>query len=304
MRALLVANPAATTTTLRAREVIARALASDLKIETAATEGRGHAVELARQARADGVDVVIVLGGDGTVNEAVNGLLADGPIGTGPALAIVPGGSTNVFARALGLPAEPVEATGQLLEALREGRRRRVALGRVDGRWFTFTAGIGLDAAVVERVEAARAAGKLSTPALYLRLAARQLSGRERTPITLEQPGQEPVDGLRLAVVANTRPWTYLGRRPIDPYPPAALDAGLAVFGLRSLRPLPVARTSAQLLHGRRPPQGRHVVTVGNVRSVTFTAAREVPLQVDGDFVGRSKRFVVESVLAALPVLT
>ncbi|NHC43710.1 diacylglycerol/lipid kinase family protein [Motilibacter aurantiacus] len=304
MRALLVANPAATTTTTRAREVIARALASDLKIDTVSTEGRGHAAELARQARADGVDVVVVLGGDGTVNEAVNGLLADGPIGAGPALAVVPGGSTNVFARALGLPGEPVEATGQLLEALREGRRRRVSLGRVDGRWFTFTAGIGLDAAVVERVEAARAAGTVSTPALYIRSAVRELSGRNGVPLTLEQPGRDPVEGLRLAVVANTRPWTYLGRRPIDPYPEAALDAGLAVFGLRSVRPLPVARTAAQLLSGRRPPHGRQVITVGNVSRVTLTAYSDVPLQVDGDYVGRSRRFVVESVLAALPVLT
>ena len=90
---------------------------------------------------------MVALGGDGTVNEVVNGILSEGVRPGLPDLAVVPGGSTNVFARALGMPASAVEATGQILEALREGRSRRVGLGKADERWFTFCAGLGIDAA-------------------------------------------------------------------------------------------------------------------------------------------------------------
>src|SRR5262245_43901699 len=118
MRALLVVNPKATTTSERTRDVLTHALANSLKLEVAATQYRGHAGDLARQAVSDGsVDVVVALGGDGTVNEVVNGLLAHGPSERVPQLAVVPGGSTNVFARALGLPNDAVEATGALLNA-------------------------------------------------------------------------------------------------------------------------------------------------------------------------------------------
>src|SRR5215207_3091026 len=129
MRALLVVNPNATTTNARSRDVLARALRSEMDLEVANTRRRGHAAELARQASANGIDVLVALGGDGTVNEVVNGLLADGPGPHVPALAVVPGGSTNVFARAVGLPRDPIEATGVLLEALREKRTRSIGLG-------------------------------------------------------------------------------------------------------------------------------------------------------------------------------
>src|SRR5262245_9429595 len=142
MRGLLVVNPVATTTTERVRDVLASALAADLALETVVTKGRGHGVELGARATDQGVDVVIALGGDGTVNEIANGLLHRGPAPDGPALAVVPGGSTNVFARALGYSSSPVEATGELLDALREGRSRRISLGQAhygdERRWFVF----------------------------------------------------------------------------------------------------------------------------------------------------------------------
>src|SRR2546423_6603650 len=155
MRALLVVNHKATTTSGRVRDVLVQALRSVVDLSVEHTRERRHAAGLARQAAADGMDVVVVLGGDGTVNEAVNGLLAHGVPASGPAFAVVPGGSTNVFARALGLPADWVEATGVLLEALREGRYRTIGLGRADERYFTFCAGFGLDAEVIARVEPA-----------------------------------------------------------------------------------------------------------------------------------------------------
>src|SRR3954447_25450323 len=173
MRALVVVTPAATATTPKGRDVLVRALASELKVDLVETERRGHGRELGRRAVEDGVDVVVTLGGDGTVNEVVNGLLEHGPAATVPTLAVVPGGSTNVFSRALGRSRDPVEATGEILDSLRAGRTRRVPLGTAsartdppgtaDGwtvpRWFVFAAGMGFDADVISRVEAQRARG-------------------------------------------------------------------------------------------------------------------------------------------------
>jgi diacylglycerol kinase family enzyme len=165
---MLVVNPKATATTERQRDVLTRALGSDLKLDVIQTTHRGHAIELGRQAVSDGVDLVVILGGDGTINEIINGLLGSGPWqGSNPdtpALAVVPGGSTNVFSRSLGVARDPVVATSELLEALRAGRSRRIGLGRVDDRWFTFTAGLGIDADAVRRVEIARTKGKSPTP--------------------------------------------------------------------------------------------------------------------------------------------
>src|SRR5438552_15047920 len=179
MRALLVVNHKATTTSGRVRDVLVQALRSQVDLRVVHTERRGHAAALAEQAAADGLDVVVALGGDGTVNEVVNGLLAHGVPETGPALAVVPGGSTNVFARALGLPGDWVEATGVLLEALRANRYRLIGLGRADDRYFTFCAGLGLDAEVVARVERARHHGDMSSLWLYSRaLVAQYALGR------------------------------------------------------------------------------------------------------------------------------
>src|SRR4051812_46549725 len=177
MRAVLVVNPKATTTSERSRDILVRALRSQVDLRVEYTRRRGHAAALAREAVQAGVDVLVTLGGDGTVNEAVNGLMAADPGRSAeerPALAVVPGGSTNVFARAVGLPRDWAEGTYVILEALREGRFRTVSLGRADDRYFTFCAGIGLDAEVIRRVERQRLRGKVSTPWLYLRSIATQ----------------------------------------------------------------------------------------------------------------------------------
>src|SRR5690242_14627253 len=213
MRALLVVNPNATTTTERVRDVLVRALRSQVQLEVGYTKRRGHAADLARNAARDGVDVVVTLGGDGTVNEAVNGLMtADaGPAANRaeerPALAVVPGGSTNVFARALGLPSDWAEGTGVILEALREGRTRTLGMGRADDRYFTFCAGLGIDAEVVKRVEESRHKGKTSKPTLYVRHVIAQYLKRRSVPaLTLDRPGEPAEPGLAWALVQNTAP--------------------------------------------------------------------------------------------------
>src|SRR5215470_9518931 len=209
MRALLVCNPKATTTSDRVREVLVRALRSETELDVAYTRRRGHAATLARQARNDGLDLVVALGGDGTVNEVVNGLLGDGPGDDVPALAVVPGGSTNVFARALGLPTDWAEGAAVILEALRDGRTRAVGLGRADDRYFTFCAGLGLDADVIHRVERARLRGRRSTPVLYLQSVASNLLLEPRVReqrITIERPGEEPTEQLATVIIQNTAP--------------------------------------------------------------------------------------------------
>jgi len=169
MRGLLIANPNATTTDATTRDVLVSAIRSVVTLEAVTTSHRGHAAELAARAAVDGTELVVVLGGDGTVHEVVNGLLdAAVPGRPLPALATIPGGSANVFARATGVPNNPVEATGAILSAVRMRRFALIGLGRANGRWFTCNAGIGLDADVIAAMERQRSAGKRATPARYV----------------------------------------------------------------------------------------------------------------------------------------
>jgi diacylglycerol kinase family enzyme len=306
MRALLVVNPNATTTNARSRDVLARALRTEVDLEVAHTRRRGHAADLARKASAEGFGVVVALGGDGTVNEVVNGLLADGPSETVPALAVVPGGSTNVFARAVGLPRDPIEATGVLLEALREKRTRSVGLGRADGRWFTFCAGLGLDAEVVRRVERARARGKTATKYLYLRSTVTQYFGgtdRSAPLITLKRHGADEVEQLSMVIVQNTAPWTYFGNRAVNACPDASFDTGLDVMAMRALHLPSTLRTAAQIVSARPDPHGRRVFGLHDLEEFTLSAERPLAVQLDGDYIGERDTIVFRSEPNALRVV-
>ncbi|MFB4297020.1 diacylglycerol/lipid kinase family protein [Actinomadura sp. NTSP31] len=312
MRAMLIANPKATSTSRRARDILVRAFAGDLDLEIAETAHRGHATELARLAAAEGYDAVIALGGDGTVNEAVNGLLANGPSPDLPALAVLPSGSANVFARALGLPNDPIGATKAVLEALRAGRYRTVGLGAAclpDGvrRYFTFNAGVGLDAEVVREVERRRGAGAKADPSLYVRAAVRHFfagTDRRRPALTLEVPGRPPISGLFLAFVSNTAPWTFMGRLPVNPSPKANFGRGLDVFGMRSMDAGPILGALGQMMLVRtRPVQGRHVVNAHDAAEVTLRASRPVAFQLDGDYLGEQRSVTFRSVPKAVRIL-
>ena len=305
MRALLVVNPKATATTARARDVLAHALASETLLEVAQTKARGHAIELGHRARVEGFDLVVALGGDGTVNEVVNGLLQDGPDPDVPALAVVPGGSTNVFARALGLPDSAVEATGEVLEALASGARRTIGLAKADERWFTFCAGLGLDATVVRRVEHRRADGRRATPSLFVREAVTQFftdEDRKHPPLTLTREGHDP-ERLALALICNTAPWTYLRRRPVLPCPDASFDGGLDVFGLRRLRTFTTLRYVRQILSKNPHLEGRKTLSLHDVERFTLTSDGPLPFQVDGDDLGERTKVTFEAIPRALTVL-
>ena len=304
MIALLVVNPHATSTTAAGRDVLAHALASDVKLEVLETTYRGHAADAAAQAAADGFDLVVAHGGDGTVNEVVNGLMraeSEGALSR-PMLGVVPGGLANVFAGALGLPRDPVEATHHLLQAIETGRSRRIGLGRVAGRWFTFNAGIGWDAEVVAAVDRRRR--KQASPVLYARTAlghyVKQLhSGPE---LTVELPGQEPVSGIRLAMVCNTDPWTYLGGKPLHLVPTCTFDRGLGLYGLDTLAAPTVLRHIGQILREVRQPKGKHLLLRDDLSHIRVTSGKPVRVQVDGDVLGELDSVNFTSVPAALRV--
>ncbi|GGV79102.1 diacylglycerol kinase [Streptomyces gelaticus] len=321
MRALLVVNPAATTTSARTRDVLIHALASEMKLEAVTTEYRGHARDLGRRAADDDdIDMVVALGGDGTVNEVVNGLLHNGPdLDNLPRLAVVPGGSTNVFARALGLPNDAVEATGAILDALANRTERTVGLGLAVGtpgtedesvpeRWFTFCAGLGFDAGVVGRVEQQRERGKRSTHALYVRQVLRQFIDephRRQGVMTLETPGHEPVTDLALSIISNTAPWSYLGNRPLYASPKATFDTGLDVLGLKRLSTPAVARYGTQLLTSspERGPSGKHAVSLHDLTDFTLHSKVPLPFQMDGDHLGVRTSVTFTGVRRALRVI-
>lgn len=305
MRVLLLVNPKATTTSSGVRDVLAKALASQTKLEIVVTERRDHATELAYQAVLDGLDVVVALGGDGTVNEVVNGLLLDGPRAGLPALAVVPGGSTNVFARALGLPGSALAATSQLLEALSADRRRTVGLGTADSRYFTFCAGLGLDAAVVRRVEGKRSEGRKATPGLFVRQGLTQFflhTDRSRMPVAVHTD-TGPVERVGLALVCNSDPWTYLGGRPVRPCPTASFDTGLDLFGLRQLGTIGTLRHLRQILSTRPRPVGGDVLSLRDQTGFTLSADAPTAFQLDGDDLGDRLSVEFRSVPQALEVM-
>lgn len=308
MRALLVVNRRATTTSERRRDVLVRALRSAVDVEVAYTARRNHAIALARQAASSGAGLVVVHAGDGTVNEVVNGLMASGAgAGERPALAVVPGGSTNVFARALGLPRDWAEAAGVILEALRESRSRTIGLGRADDRYFTFSAGLGLDAAVIRRVEQARLRGRTNTPTLYARATlGHVMRERDRPVLTLESPvdrADHAAEPFATVIVQNTSPWTYLGDRPIDPNPGASFDLGLDVLAIRALRVPSVVRIFGQMLSQQDGPHGRQVRRWHDLSELTLRASRPVPFQLDGDYLGERQKVLLTAVPRALRVL-
>jgi diacylglycerol kinase family enzyme len=290
--------------TARQRDVVVHALAADAKLEVEETANRGHAAALACRAMREGVDVVVALGGDGTVNEVVNGLMTDGPHDRIPALGVVPAGSTNVFARALGLPNDPVEATSVLIDAITNRREKQISLGRADDRWFVFAAGLGLDAAVVHAVEAHRRRGKKSTHALYLRTTVRKYfaEDRRKPAIRLELPDGEFVSDLFMAIVTNCTPWTFLGNRAMSPTPRASFDEGLDLY-VRTRLGLPsVSWGAARILRSTTKDKEFGARIEHNLDEFVLRASRPLPFQVDGDSLSARQEVHFTSALKALRV--
>ncbi|WNG89033.1 diacylglycerol kinase family lipid kinase [Mycobacterium sp. ITM-2016-00317] len=310
MRAVLIVNPNATSTTPAGRDLLAHALESRVRLTVAHTDHRGHAIEIAQQAAHDGVDVLIVHGGDGTVNEVVNGILAQcGPGADGPAVGVVPGGSANVFARALGISPDPTEATNQLVDLLGDYRRsgscRRIGLMDCQERWAVFTAGMGVDGDVVAAVEAQRAKGRKVTASRYIRVAIREMlaSARREPTLTLHLPDREPVPDVHFAFVSNSSPWTYANARPVWTNPDTTFETGLGVFATTSMNIWANLGLVRQMLSRKPTLAARHLVRDDDLAWLQVTSDTPVACQIDGDYVGERKTMRFTAVPNALRVV-
>jgi diacylglycerol kinase family enzyme len=314
VRAVLIVNPNATSTTPAGRDLLAHALESRVQLSVAHTEHGGHAVEIAEAAKHDGIDMIIVHGGDGTVNEVVNGLLgAPGSDRPGadalPAVAVVPGGAANVFARALGISPDPIEATNQLIDLISEHRQgapwRHIGLMDCAERWAVFTAGMGVDGDVVAAVEAQRAKGRKVTAARYIRIAVREMVGnaRREPQLTVYLPGREPVAGVHFAFISNASPWTYANARPIWTNPGTTFEGGLGLFAITTMNLASNLLVVRQMWSKDPKMSGKHLVRDDDLPWVRITAAEPIACQVDGDFLGMRTDMTFTSVPEAIAVV-
>ncbi len=302
MRVLLIVNATASSVTARRRVVIQKALGADHDLVVAETSRRGHAARLARGAAAEGVEVVAVLAGDGTLNEA-----ADGLVGTETALAPLPGGSTNVYARSLGIADDPVEATSELLESLDRRSFQRIGLGRVGDRHLLFHCGVGFDAAVVESVERRAAFKRYAAHPLFVAAAFDtwlRTYDHSHGRFAVTFPDGETVPDATFLIISKTSPYTYLGRRPLVVAPAASLTSELSFTVIRARHTLGIlsivarAFLSPRLLHRQR-----HVVQRDGVGAATITSDEPFPYQVDGDYLGDVRRLDVAYVPDALTLV-
>src|ERR671934_1685214 len=292
-RVALIVNPLATAVDQHRLGLIQSVLGRNADVDTYRTRARGHATELTRDL-AGHVEAIFVYSGDGGFNEVVNGLGPDAP-----PLGCIPGGGTNVFPRALGLPRDPVAAAEQLVRALDHGWTRRITVGRVNGRRFLFNAGVLFDAELVRRIEAHRSRagrpGDVAFVATVLRLIAEH-RGRFDAVLEIDSLGR-----AAFVLVANAQPYTYLGSIPLPLAPDARLELGLDVIAPTRVRPRTIAPLARYVFTGRRRP--RSVLMAHDVDRFTVRCDRPLPLQVDGEDLGDVTEAAFEAERAAVSVL-
>jgi diacylglycerol kinase family enzyme len=292
----VIVNPYATTVSDRLKNLVVHALRSRYSVDAVDTEHPGHAIQLSRQAAVDGYDLVLAFGGDGTVNEAANGLA-----GSETPLTALPGGSTNVWCRTVGIPNDVIDATEHLLQLADDFRPRRLDLGHfrdteatppLEDRHFVFASGVGLDASVVERVDA-HPRRKARFGAWYYTLAAVGIFNRRylvNPPIVRVTAGERTLTGVTV-VVQNSDPFTYFRTRPIRVAEPAGLETGsLSATVLKRATVLELPTLIPRLLSTRASTVLRHrqIEGLGELQTFRVDAVdgRPFPLQVDGDYVG------------------
>jgi diacylglycerol kinase family enzyme len=289
MGAVLIVNPFASGVTGPRLEAVRDVLRRGGPVETLLTECGGHATELAASAAADRL---YVFGGDGVFNEVLNGV-GDIPVG------FIPGGGTSVLPRALGLPRDPVGAAERLLD----GRTRRISLGRVNGRRFGFSAGIGLDAELVRRLDALGRTheGRRPGDLAFIAIAVRTLAGRRvRFEPVLEVRG---LGRAALALVANGDPYTYAGSLAVHVAPLARFELGLDVVAPRRIRPGSIPRFLRYIVSGRGQERDPDIVYGHDLDRVEVVCDAPLPLQADGEDLGDVTEAVFEAERAALDVL-
>ncbi len=303
MRLLLVVNSFASSVTARNTVVVHQSLSRHHSVQVVETNRRGHATRFAQDAARRGLDAVVAFGGDGTLNE-----VATGVAGSETALAVLPGGSTNVFARTLGMPNDPALAVAQLVEALDNDSIAPIGLGNVNGRFFCFHTGIGYDAAVVRAVERRAALKRWLGHPLFVGAALQTwaLGYSRKDPHFSVHIGEEaPTRGF-FTIVMNTNPYTFLGNKPLNLSPAANLDAGLSVVTFTSLSALSLLGSLGKALVKNGLESGKHVALRDNVSALSISDDRPFPYQLDGDYLGETTdlRFthVPEAVRLVMPM--
>jgi diacylglycerol kinase family enzyme len=287
LKMLVIVNPYASTVSDRLKHLVVYALQGRYDVEAIDTEAKAHATELCREAADEGYDVVVAFGGDGTVNEAANGLA-----GTETPLTALPGGSTNVFCRTLGVPNDVVDATEHLLGMADRFEPARVDLGIAGERHFTFAAGVGLDASVVEQVDQhpalkARAGEWFFTGTALTTFARRYLIRPPR--VRVEADGRT-IDGVTV-IVQNSEPYTYFSNHPIRVCVGAGNTNGtLSAAVLKRATPFEVPTIMARIFAGGPDSVSRHgqVEALQGLDGLRIVSrdSRPFPLQLDGDHVG------------------
>jgi len=303
-RMLVIVNPYATTMSVRLKQLVVYALQGRFEVEAVDTQRRGHAIELCREAADEGYDVVVAFGGDGTVNEVANGLA-----GSQTALTCLPGGATNVYCRMLGIPTEVVDATEHLLRLADAWEPRAVDVGRVNDRWFTFSAGAGLDASVVERVDSHPRLKARFGPYYYAQAAVATFLEKYvvNPPRVVAHAAGQEVQGVSV-FVQNTQPYTYFRRRPVNLSDGAGLGSGdLSAVVLARANPIDVPTIAFRLLSKHARVGGHRRIRafdgLGGLR-VRSADERPVPVQVDGDYVGEHEEAVFSVLRGGLKVLS
>jgi diacylglycerol kinase family enzyme len=328
VRGLLIVNPRATTAADGAAELVMRSLAGVVDLEVEHTRHRGHARDLAAAAAAS-ADLVLVLGGDGALNEAVNGVMAASGSASGsgsgsggaagatgstremgskpPLIGVIPGGGGNVFARAMGLPLDTAGAVSRIRQAIEAERYRTIGLGLAGERYFTFSADLGWDAEVVREVDRQREKGSRQSVSLYVRTIVREYyrgTDRRVPALAVERDGRPPAGELFLAIVTNRSPWTYLGGRALLPVPNPDFNSGLDLLAMRRLSAGTVLHAVGQLMWVRsRPPRGRHLLSEPGLEALTIRSARPIAFQVDGEYLGETRAVDFRFVPGALRVV-
>ena len=302
MRLLLIVNANAQSVTPWTVNVIEHALASEFQVERADTKRQGHATHLAEGAAHEGVDLVVSMGGDGTVNEVVNGLA-----GTNTPLGLIPAGGTNVLARSLGIPKDPIEATWHLL-ANRNNPPRRVPLGRAVGRYFTFACGMGFDGAIVREVERRQRLKKGIGHPYFVWSGVRLFFGgvdRKHAPIRLRWgPNLEHgKDDLFLAITQKARPFTYFRNREMNICPEARLEKGIDCLAIDTFRASTILRIVGQAFRGGIDLRNPHILYLHDQQKIEATGDMPLPVQMDGEYIGDHTRVLFESVPDALSLL-
>jgi diacylglycerol kinase family enzyme len=325
VRGLLIVNQHATSMTGTVADLAVRVLAGLVDLDVEPTRYRGHARDLAA---ATDADLVIVHGGDGSINEVVNGVMSrddggglggagagEGGAGEGgagergrPLIAVIPGGGANVLARSLEVPVDAAAAIRRLREALTAGRYRTIGLGLAGDRYFTFSAGLGMDAEVVGEVDRLRGEGRRESASLFLRTMVRYYyrgTDRRNPALTLERDGEAPVDDLFMTIVTNRSPWTYLNSRAVLPVPHPDFSSGLDVLALRRLRLTTILNAVGQMLYVRsRPPRGRGLVSILGSETLTVCSSRPIAFQADGEYLGETEAVKFQFVPHALRIVT